>query len=577
MPQVSPDEAVTPEAAAIDRLEDEFLRCYYATRPFEARQLGLEYARSPLPLIDEEEIDELRRRLRRVRRQLSDLDASAVSADERLSCALMEEMSGYELARLAATPQRYVVSPLPEAGLTSQLLVLLPYSSLGSPEACDSFGEACRAIPSLLNKSLLALAAGRSRGQTPVRHLVLRAIDQVQRYLRLPLKDDPYCVAALRSPASTDGLVDEVSALVESEIRPAFQRYIKSLREDVMPLARPVDHVGLTWIPEGEEYYAHAVRRYTTLDLSPSAVHEIGLVLVEQLRREMEQAARDAGLPGDFTRICAQMRDDPALYYEDGAEMLARARRALNAAEAVVPRWITEPPGVACEVREMDALEARNGVLGKYQSAPLDRSRPAYYWLNTANARKRPIYETAVLTHHESVPGHHLESAKTLEAASASQLRRLLRVLPFYEGWCLYMERFADELGLYEEPFSRLGMFSFALWRSCRLVVDTGIHQLGWSRGKAIRYMWENTALTRRNVANEVDRYIAHPGSAVGYMVGCLAIRDIRRQLNIDCANSAASRTFHSNLLRHGQLTLGRLAATMGVSSPLELRELTAP
>jgi uncharacterized protein (DUF885 family) len=251
--------------------------------------------------------------------------------------------------------------------------------------------------------------------------------------------------------------------------------------------------------------------------------------------------------------------------------MLTCARRVLARAEAAVPRWITEPPGVACTVREMDPLEARNGVLGKYQSAPLDRSRPANYWLNTADPRKRPIYETAVLTHHESVPGHHLESAKTLEESGASPLRRLLRVLPFYEGWCLYMERFTDELGLYEDQFSRLGMFSFALWRSCRLVVDTGIHQLGWSRGRAIRYMWDNTALTRGNIANEVDRYIAHPGSAVGYMVGCLALQEIRNQLSVDCSDSAASRTFHSNLLRHGQLTLGRLAETMGLAGPLDI------
>ena len=577
MPQASPDEAVTRPAVSLDRLEDEFLRCYYATRPFEARQLGLEYAPTLLPVIDPEEIDELAGRLVGVQKQLTDLDHSALSEDERLSCQLMDEISGYELSRLRAAPQRYVVSPLPEAGLASQLLVLLPYSSLGTTGAGDAFVEACRAIPSLLNKSLAALSEGRSRGQTPVRHLALRAIGQIQQYLSLSLQDDPYCLAARRASGAGDDRTEELAAFVEAEIRPAFQGYVEKLREDVLPLARPVDRVGLTCIPEGEGHYADAVRRYTTLDLTPSAVHGIGLALVERLRREMEQAGTEAGLRGDFARLRAQMRDDPALYYEDGAQMLRRARHVLAAAEAAVPRWITEPPGVSCEVREMDPLEARNGVLGKYQSAPLDRSRPAYYWLNTANPRKRPIYETAVLTHHESVPGHHLESAKTLEAAKASQLRRLLRVLPFYEGWCLYMERFADELGLYEEPFSRLGMFSFALWRSCRLVVDTGIHQFGWSRGKAVRYMWENTALTRRNIANEVDRYIAHPGSAVGYMVGCLAIQEIRRQLDVDCTDSAESRTFHTDLLRHGQLTLSRLSETMGITTPLRTGELASP
>lgn len=573
MPQASPDEAVTRATRSLDQLEDEFLHCYYATRPFEARQLGLEYAHTLLPLIGQEQIDDLKGRISRIQGRLDGLVATPLSEEQRLRCRLMEETSGYELSRLEAAPQRYVVSPLPEAGLASQLLVLLPHSSLGTPEARVVFREACGAIPSLLDKSLLALGEGRSRGQTPVRHLVLRAIDQIEQYLSLSLDEDPYCLAARETTTRGDGLAGDLRALVELEIRPAFHRYVKSLRQEVLPLARSDDRVGLNWIPEGEEYYASAVRRYTTLGLVATSVHEIGLGLVEQFRREMEQAGTDAGLPRNFARLCAHMRDDPSLYYEDGTQMLARARQVLATAEAVVPRWITELPGVACEVREMDPLEARNGVLGKYQPAPLERSRPAYYWLNTADARNRPIYETAVLTHHESVPGHHLESAKTLEAPNGSQLRRLLRVLPFYEGWCLYMERFTDQLGLYDDPFSRLGMFSFALWRSCRLVVDTGIHQLGWSRGQAIRYMWENTALTRRNIANEVDRYIAHPGSAVGYMVGCLAIREIRSRLDVDCADSTASKTFHSNLLRHGQLTLGLLAETMGLAEPLEIRE----
>lgn len=576
MRQVSPDEAVTRAKHSLDQLEDEFLRCYFAARPFEARQLGLDYAHTLLPLVDQEQVDDLKGRLDGVQRQLKSLDTSALSEDQRLRCRLMEEIGGYESSRLEAAPQRYVVSPLPEAGLTSQLLVLLPYSSLGTPEARDAFCEACGAIPALLDKSVVALSEGRSHGQTPVRHLVLRAIDQIQQYLSLSLEDDPYWLAARETTAGGDRPAEDIRALVELEIRPAFHRYVGSLRQDVLPFARSVDRVGLGWIPDGEEYYANEVRRYTTLDLAPAAVHEIGLALVEQLRREMEQAGTNAGLPGNFARLCAHLRDDRSLYYEDGTQMLARAREVLAKAEAAVPHWITQPPSAACEVREMDPLEARNGVLGKYQSAPLDRSRPACYWLNTADARKRPIYETAVLTHHESVPGHHLESAKTLEASNASQLRRLLRVLPFYEGWCLYMERFTDELGLYDDPLSRLGMFSFALWRSCRLVVDTGIHRLGWSRGKAIRYMWENTALTRRNIANEVDRYVAHPGSAVGYMVGCLAIQEIRNQLDVDCADSAASRTFHTNLLRNGQLTLGLLAETMGVPVPLGIRGLAS-
>jgi uncharacterized protein (DUF885 family) len=454
--------------------------------------------------------------------------------------------------------------------LTSQLLLRLPSSSLGSAAAVEGFVATCEAIPALLEQSAAALEAGRARGQTPVRHLVVRAIDQIEQYLALPLGADPYCRAAAAVPGGEPA--EGLRPVVEERIRPAFRSYAEMLRRRVWPSARRSDRPGLAWIADGEEHYAASVRRWTTLDLEPAHVHEIGLGLVERLRREMAHVAAKAGLPGDFARLCVYLRGDPTLYYDDASQLLARARQALARAEAVVPRWIVEPPNVRCEVRAMDDLESRNGVLGKYQSAPLDGSRPAYYWLNIAHARRRPVYETTVLTHHESVPGHHLESAKTLEASS-SELGRLLRVLPFYEGWCLYMEGFTDELGLYDDVVSRLGMLSFALWRACRLVVDTGLHQLGWSRGKAVRYLWENTALTRRNVSNEVDRYIAHPGSALGYMIGCLAIRELRRRLGVGTSDSSASRAFHTDILRRGQLTLGLLAEAMGVESPLEIAE----
>lgn len=557
-------------ASSLEQLESEFLRCYFASRPFEARLLGLELAYGTLPLLEDEQVDDLRRRLREVRRASARLSQDGLSDEQRLTCRLIDEIGSHEIAALRAMPQRYVVSPLPEAGLTSQLLVLLPNASLGDSAAVEDFRATCAAIPELLEQSAAALDRGRASGQTPVRHLVVRAIGQIEDYLALPPAEDPYCRAAVA--ACGVEMANDIGVLVAERIRPAFRSYAELLRERVRPSARPSDHAGLAWIADGEEHYAAAVRRWTTLDLTPADVHAIGLGLVEQLRPELARVGAEAGLPGDFAGVCARLRGDPRLYYDDAGQLLARARHVLARAEAVVPRWIVEPPTIRCEVREMDALESSNGVLSKYQTAPLDGSRPAIYWLNTSGVARRPVYETAVLTHHESVPGHHLESTKTLEVTALSSLRRLLRVLPFYEGWCLYMEGFADELGLYEEAVSRLGMLSFALWRSCRLVVDTGLHQFGWSRGRAIRYLWENTALTRNNVANEVDRYIAHPGSAVGYMTGCLAIREIRRRLGVNCSDSAASKAFHTNLLRRGQLTIGSLAEAMGLDSPLELR-----
>jgi len=508
-------------AISLKQLEEDLLTCYFARRPFEARQLGVEIARGAMPLIDAERVEDIAAAFGRIRAHCERLLTTSLTADERFACGLMNEISSYELTALREMPHRFVVSPLPEAGLTSQLLVLLPHLSIGSAQAAEEYREMCAVIPTLLQQSTAALQAGRFHGQTPVRHLVLRVIGQIEQYLDLPLADDPYC-SAVRTEGVADDLIFEIRSLAESRIRPAFRRYVEHLQQHVWPSARGADRAGLGWISDGEERYANALRRYTTLELTPVRTHDIGLALVEELRREMEHIGGAAGLAGGFTRLCRHLRDDPSLYDRNPAEMLARTRRALARAESIAADWITELPNDGCQVREMDDLESRNGVLGRYQPAALDGSRPAYYLLNTEHARRSPIYETAVLAHHESVPGHHLETVETRDAVAASPFRQLLRVLPFYEGWCLYMERFADELGLYEDVVSRLGMVSFALWRSCRLVVDTGIHQLGWSRAKGIDFMWNNTALTRRNIMNEVDRYIAHPGSAVGYMIDVL-------------------------------------------------------
>jgi uncharacterized protein (DUF885 family) len=245
--------------------------------------------------------------------------------------------------------------------------------------------------------------------------------------------------------------------------------------------------------------------------------------------------------------------------------MLAAARAAMGRAQAIVPTWIADLPEAVCEVREMSRLETRNGVLGRYESAPLDRSRPGYYTLSTAAPASHPVYEAEALAHHESVPGHHIEIAKSQETRIGSRFRQLAEVTPYREGWALYMEHFADELGLYSGPLDRLGMLSFQLWRAGRLVVDTGLHAFGWSRDEAIGFLSDHTILTRGNVENEVDRYIACPGQALGYMTGQLAFERLRSVLVRESASPQQNRAFHSAVLEHGPLTLGCLGRSVGV------------
>ena len=558
---------MTDSAASLRALEEELTGCYLRRRPLTAAQLGdPAWRQQLLPVVTSDATADLARQVSDIRGRLALIPAGELTAEDQLTLDMMTELSGYELGDLSACPSRYVVTPLPEAGLTSQLILLLPQASIRDDADLGTFISACEQIPDVLADSLAELAAGRAARYHPVGHLAGRAVEQIEQYLSSPLADDRFVRAARPAAGPTAGAAAErLSALVGSAIRPAFRRYCNAIAADVLPSARGTDRPGLSWLPGGEQIYLAAVRQHTTLDTTPGQVRDQGLDLIQRLCREVEVTAASLGWTASFPAVRDRLRGDRSLYFTSADQMLAAARAAMARALAIVPAWIADLPEATCEVREMSQLETRNGVLGRYESAPLDRSRPGYYTLSTADPASRPVYEAEALAHHESVPGHHIEIAKGQEARIGSRFRQLAEVTPYREGWALYMEHFASEIGLYSGPLDRLGMLSFQLWRASRLVVDTGLHAFGWSRDEAIRFLWDHTILTRGNVANEVDRYIACPGQALGYMTGQMAFERLRSVLVRESASPQQNRAFHSAVLEHGPLTLGCLGRSVGV------------
>ena len=558
---------MTESATRLRAIETELVSCYLAARPLTAALLGEPGWRDQLlPLVAPDARQDLGGRISRARAQLAEIAPAELDEEQHLTREMLSELSGYDADDLAACSPRYTVSPLPEAGLTGALLLFLPQASISSVADLESFASACAAIPGALRDSQAELAAGRAAGQRPVGHLTQRAADQIEQYLATPVDHDTYVLAACSARIPEAGsLAGDIRRIIASEVRPAFRQYRDSLYADVVPDARDADHPGLVWLPGGEATYRAAVRAHTTLDVTPEAVHQSGQDLVAAIRTRAEATGRSLGWDLGFAAIRDRLREDRSLYFGSAAQMIAAASAALQRAEEVVPQWICEPPAASCAVREMDALETRNGVLGHYQSAPLDRHRPGWYWLNTGEPASHPVYEAEALAHHESVPGHHIEISKSQEAPIDSPFRRLAEVTPYREGWALYMEHLADDIGLYSGPLDRLGMLSFQLWRAGRLVVDTGMHLHGWSRRRAVTYLWENTILSRGNVENEIDRYIACPGQALGYMTGQLAFEQLRARLINDSSSPAQNRAFHSRLLEHGPLTLGCLSRSLGI------------
>ncbi|MCW2907777.1 MAG: uncharacterized protein JWL68_2566, partial [Actinomycetia bacterium] len=353
---------------------------------------------------------------------------------------------------------------------------------------------------------------------------------------------------------------ERAAGIVARQVRPAMQRLLDCLRQDLLPVARPDDQAGICFVPGGEEGYLAAVRQHTTTGLTPEQIHQTGLDCLAALREEWTELGGRvlgiAGLPG----ILARLRDDPALRFADTGQIVRTVTGALARAEAARDQWFPRYEIPDCVVEEIDPVEAGNAALAYYRPPAAGGVRPGAFCVLTARRAQRFGYEYEALSFHESTPGHHLQIASAQTLALPAYRRFLdAEVCGYVEGWGLYCERLADEMGLYTSDLQRLGMLSFDALRACRLVVDTGMHYYGWSRARAADFMWRHTATTRANVENEISRYIGWPGQALAYMTGRREIQRLRGLAERALGPRFDVRAFHGTVLGQGAVPLAVL------------------
>ena len=352
---------------------------------------------------------------------------------------------------------------------------------------------------------------------------------------------------------------DRLAEVVAGSVRPAMARYRDLLATQVAERARPDDRCGLVHVPGGEAVYRAAVAHPPPPTSTPTSSTGSASTWSPAWPRSTELGERVLGT-ADMDQVLQRLRHDPALRFTTAHEILQSGRDALERAVAALPAIVGRAPAAPCRVDEMSPYEAEDAVLGYYQPPAADGGRPAVHWLNTSEPATRTRYEYEALAFHESVPGHHLQFALAQELEELPRFRRFGYVTAFSEGWALYTERLADELGLYSGDLERFGMLSFDSWRACRLVVDTGLHQRGWSRDQAIGYLLANSALTRGNVENEVDRYVAWPGQALAYMVGRMELVRLRERARARLGARFDLPAFHDLVLGTGGVPLSVLA-----------------
>jgi uncharacterized protein (DUF885 family) len=556
---------VTQADKTLAELAEDYFRAVLDVSPFEATVYGVHGWDAEVPDLSEAAEAEADRRLAGLERRLAAVELESLAGQDRITAAMLARGLADRRAELAARWPELTVSAT-GSGIQTAVLGLVPKVTLATPAQAADYLERCAGLAGCLDQAGDRLRAGLANGRTPPALGVRATVRQLDAYLAGPVADDP--LLAPPPPAGTDPsrFRERLAELVAGSVRPAMARYRDLLAGEVMAEARPDDRCGLAHVPGGEAVYRAAVAAHTTTDRDPAELHRLGLELVAELEEEYRALGERVLCTADMTEVLARLRDDPALRFSSAEEILRSGRAALARAVAALPEIVGRIPTAPCVVDEMSPYEAKDAVLGYYQPPAADGGRPGVHWLNTSAPDTRTRYEYEALAFHESVPGHHLQFARAQELEELPRFRRFGYVTAFSEGWALYTERLADELGLYSGDLERFGMLSFDSWRACRLVVDTGLHAFGWGRDQAVDYMLANSALTRTNVENEVDRYVAWPGQALAYMVGRMELVRLRRRAAERQGGRFDLRAFHDLVLGTGGVPLAVLAEAVDSS-----------
>jgi uncharacterized protein (DUF885 family) len=337
----------------------------------------------------------------------------------------------------------------------------------------------------------------------------------------------------------------------------AYRTFLDFYRKEYLPHTRTT--LAAQDLPNGRAFYARQIKRYTTLDLSPEQIHQIGLAEVDRISREMNEVMAKTGFKGDFPAFLQFLRTDPRFYAKTPQALLERAAWIAKTIDGKLPSLFKTLPRLPYTVQPVPESIAPKYTSGRYVDPPQGSTQPGIYWVNIYKVETRPLYNLEALTLHEAVPGHHLQIALSRELTGLPEFRRYSYISAFGEGWGLYSEWLGKEAGIYTDPYSDFGRLTYEMWRACRLVVDTGVHAKGWTRQQALDYLASHTALPLHEVETEVDRYISWPGQALAYKLGELKIKELRRRAEQALGTRFDLREFHDVVLGSGSVPLNVL------------------
>jgi len=491
------------------------------------------------------------------------IDIASVSDEDRLTLELFidgrkQEIEGFRF------PSHLL--PISQFRNPAAFFVLLGSGSSVHPfktvKDYDDFLGRVNGFVEWSDQAIVNMREGMEKGVVQPRILMEKVLPQLSAQFHDKAEDTMFWkpveeMPAEFSDADKQRLQEAYRVAIETRLMPVYHKLYTFIEQEYLPRTR--ESVGMSGLPDGEQWYAYLVRDITTTDLSPEQIHQIGLDEVARIQGEMAKVMEQVGFKGDLQAFFEYLNTDPKFYFTREEDLIDGYNALRERLDLAVPAMFSRMPRAGFEIRPVEAFRAKSASGGSYMSPTPDGSRPGVFYVNTYDLSARPSWAMESLFLHEAIPGHHFQGALAVELDQLPSFRRFGGYTAYAEGWGLYAESLGKELGMYQDPYQYFGALAAELWRAIRLVVDTGLHSKDWSRQQVLDYMYANTAIQEARAVSEAERYIAIPGQALAYKIGQLKIRELRTRAELALGEKFDIKGFHAQVLEDGELPLSVL------------------